>query len=234
MCMLTVIVPTYNERENIVELIERVETALKEVEFEVIVVDDGSPDGTADAAEELNKIYGNIKVHRRPGKMGLASAIMDGISLAKSDVVAVIDADLQHPPEFLPEMYSKIMEGYDLVIASRYVEDGGIEGWGLGRRLVSKGATWLAHFLLSETKNVKDVMSGYFMLRKSVVESMKLSSKGYKILLEILAKGKYSSVAEVPYTFKPRVRGESKLKFNEILNYVHLLFKLKMKTWRVF
>jgi len=229
-CMLSVIVPTYNERENIVELIERVEAALKEVNFEIIVVDDGSPDGTADAAEELNKIYGNVRVHRRPGKMGLASAIMDGINLAKSDVVAVIDADLQHPPEFLPEMFSKIMEGYDLVIASRYVEGGGIEGWGLGRRLISKGATGLAHLLLPKTKKVKDVMSGYFMLRKSILAGVKLNSKGYKILLEILAKGKYRSVAEVPYTFKPRVRGKSKLKFNEILNYMQLLFNLKMET----
>jgi len=227
--MLSVIVPTYNERENIVELIERIEAALKEIIFEVIVVDDGSPDGTADAAEELNDIYGNVRVHRRPGKMGLASAIMDGINLAKSDVVAVIDADLQHPPEFLPEMLSKIMKGYDLIVASRYVEGGVIEGWGLWRRLVSKGATWLAHFLLPETRRVKDVMSGYFVLRKSVVAGVKLSSKGYKILLEILVKGKYSSVAEVPYTFKPRVRGESKLKFNEILNYLRLLFRLKME-----
>jgi len=228
-CMLSVIVPTYNERENIIELIERIELALKDLKFEVIVVDDNSPDGTADAAEELNKAYGNVRVHRRPGKMGLASAIMDGINLAKSDVAAVIDADLQHPPEVLPEMFRKIMEGNDLVIASRYVEGGGIEGWGLGRRLVSKGATWLAHFLISKTKNVKDVMSGYFMLRKSVVEGMKLTSKGYKILLEILANGKYRSVVEVPYTFKPRLRGESKLKFNEILNYIRLLLKLKMK-----
>jgi len=228
--MLSVIVPTYNERENIVELIERVEAALNGSRFEVIVVDDGSPDGTADAAEELNKIYGNVRVHRRPGKMGLASAIMDGINLARSDVVAAIDADLQHPPEFLPEMFSKIMEGYDLVIASRYVEGGGIEGWGLWRRLVSKGATWLAHLLLPETRRVKDVMSGYFMLRKSVVKDVKLNSKGYKILLEILVKGKYSSVTEVPYIFKPRVRGESKLKFNEMLNYLRLLSKLKMKT----
>ena len=128
------------------------------------------------------------------------------------------------------DRFSKIMEGYDLVIASRYVEGGGIEGWGLGRRLISKGATGLAHLLLPKTKKVKDVMSGYFMLRKSILAGVKLNSKGYKILLEILTKGKYRSVAEVPYTFKPRVRGKSKLKFNEILNYVQLLFNLKMET----
>ena len=225
--MLSVIVPTYNERENIAELIERIETALKEVNLEVIVVDDGSPDGTADAAEELNKIYGNVRVHRRPGKMGLASAIMDGIDLASFDVVAVIDADLQHPPEHLPEMFSKIMEGCDLVIASRYVEGGMIEGWSFWRRLISKSATKLAHFLLPETRKIKDVMSGYFMLRKSILRNVKLNPKGYKILLEILVKGRYESTAEVPYTFKLRVRGKSKLKFNEILNYLHLIFKLR-------
>ena len=162
--------------------------------------------------------------------MGLASAVMDGINLAKADVVAVMDADLQHPPELLSVLFSKIIEGHDLVVASRYVKGGGIEGWGLGRRLISKGATWLARLLVPEAEKVKDVMSGFFMLRKNVVNNMKISSRGYKILLEILAKGKYSSVTEVPYTFKHRIRGESKLKFNEIIFYLHLLFKLKTKS----
>jgi len=196
----------------------------------MIVVDDNSPDATADAAAALNTIYGNVRVHRRPGKMGLASAVMDGINLAKADVVAVMDADLQHPPELLSVLFSKIIEGHDLVVASRYVKGGGIEGWGLGRRLISKGATWLARLLVPEAEKVKDVMSGFFMLRKNVVNNMKISSRGYKILLEILAKGKYSSVTEVPYIFKRRIRGESKLKFNEIICYLHLLFKLKTKS----
>jgi dolichol-phosphate mannosyltransferase len=227
--MLSVVVPTYNERENITELIKRIESALKGTKFEVIIVDDGSPDGTAEAAEELNKLYGNIRVHRRHGKMGLASAIMDGIELASSKIVAVIDADLQHPPEALLEMLRRIMEGNDLVVASRYVEGGGIEGWGRGRRLISKVARELAHLLLPETRKVKDVMSGYFMLRRDILLGVKLDLKGYKILLEILLKAKYRSVVEVPYTFKPRIRGESKLRFKEILNYLHLLLRLAMK-----
>ena len=228
--MLSVIVPTYNERDNIVELIERIEATLKDIKFEVIVVDDGSPDGTADVAKELNEIYGNVKVHVRSGKMGLASAIMEGIGLSSSEIVAVIDADLQHPPETLREMYNRLMEGYDLVVASRYIRSAGIEGWGAWRRIISRGATATAHLLLPETRKVKDVMSGYFMLRKSILSGVKVNSKGYKILLEILVKGNYKSVAEVPYIFKPRIRGKSKMDLNEMLNFLRLLFNLRFRT----
>ncbi len=223
---LSVIVPTYNEAENIAELIERVATSLKDVDLEVLIVDDGSPDGTADVAEGLRKIYGNVRVLRRPGKMGLASAVLDGVWLAESDVVAVLDADLQHPPELLPRMLEKIEEGNDLVVASRFVEGGGVEGWGFGRSLVSKGATILAHFLLPETRRVRDPMSGYFIFRKSVMEGVELDPTGFKILVEVLARSRCTSVAEVPYVFKPRLRGESKLSFREITRYLQLLLKL--------
>ena len=225
---LSVIVPTYNEAENIAELLERVATSLKGVDFEVIVVDDGSPDGTADVAEKFGEIHGNVRVLRRPDKMGLASAVIDGARLAESDIVAVIDADLQHPPEIMPKMLQKIEEGNDLVVASRFVEGGGVEGWGLGRSLVSKGATALAHFLLSETRRVKDPMSGYFMSRKNLLMGIELDPTGYKILVEILVRNKNNSVTEVPYVFKPRLRGESKLSFKEVVRYLQLLYKLTM------
>lgn len=173
---LSVILPTYNEADNVSELIERLESSLKGFDAEVIFVDDGSPDGPADLAERIGSVYGNVRVIRRPRKMGLASAVLDGVKIARSDVVAVMDADLQHPPELLPKMYMKIMEGYDLVVASRYVKGGRVEGWSLARMRISWGATKLAHIFLPSTRGVKDVMSGYFILRRSILEHTKLNA----------------------------------------------------------
>jgi dolichol-phosphate mannosyltransferase len=226
---LSIIVPTYNEAENIRELIERVETSLKSDAFEIIVVDDSSPDGTADIAEELGKVYGNVKVVKRPRKMGLASAILDGMRAAEYDLIAVIDADLQHPPELLPRLLEKAREGYDVVVASRYVEGGSIEGWSFWRRLVSKGAIFLAHALFSKTKAVKDPMSGFFLFKKDVIGGVRLELLGYKLLLEILVRGRYCKVVEVPCIFRGRKKGKSKLSLKEIFDYVVLLFKLKTK-----
>jgi len=224
---LSIITPTYKEAENIPEFTERLWRVLNHLPYELIIVDDNSPDGTADIAEELNSKYGNIKVLRRPSKLGLASAVKDGFNKAEADVLAVMDADLQHPPELLPKMYEKIEEGHDIVIASRYIEGGGVEGWSPWRKLVSKGATRLAHLILPRTRKIKDPVSGYFIVNREVIDGIELSVKGFKILLEILDKGNYGSVAEVPYVFKPRKAGKSKLNLKEILSYVILLLKLR-------
>jgi len=222
---LSIIVPTYNEAENIRELIERVEASLKGLDFEVIVVDDSSPDGTAEIAEELGKTYGNVKVVRRPKKMGLASAVLDGMRIARYGFIAVMDADLQHPPELLPKLLERAREGHDIVIASRYIEGGGVEGWSFWRKLMSKGATLLAHMLLPRTKRIRDPMSGFFLMRREVVEGAWLNPVSYKLLLEVLVKGKYNKVAEVSYLFRTRKRGESKLSTKEMFNYAkHLLY----------
>jgi len=224
--VLSVIVPTYMEKESITELIDGIESSLERLPFEVIVVDDSSPDGTAERAEDLNMRYGNIKVIKREGKLGLSSAVLDGFKKAGAEVLGVMDADLQHPPELLPEMYGKISDGYDLVVASRYVEGGKIEDLGLGRRIVSRGATALAHFLLPGSRRVRDVVSGFFMLKRDVIEDVELKPVGYKILLEIVVRGKYDSVAEVPYTFKPRRSGKSSLSLREIWNYMVHIWRL--------
>jgi dolichol-phosphate mannosyltransferase len=165
-CFLSITIPTYNEAENIPELIDRIEKTMKDKNFEIIIVDDNSNDGTADIAENLGKNYGNIKVIRRPRKMGLASAILDGIKVANGNIIAVMDADLQHPPELLPKMIKKIYEGYDIVIASRYVEEGGIEEWSILRRLISIGAISFAHLLFPRIRKIRDPISGFFYLRK--------------------------------------------------------------------
>ena len=226
---LSIVVPTYMEAENIPELVERVEDALKELSFEIIIVDDNSPDGTADLAEKFNDIYGNIKVLRRPGKLGLGSAVLEGFRKAESEVLAIMDADLQHPPELLPQMYRKVQEGYSLVIASRYVDGGGVEGLSFLRKIISLGAVKLAHLILPKTRNIKDPMSGFFMLKREAINDVELSSRGFKMLLEILIKGKQNSVVEVPYTFKLRRKGKSKLNLKEIFRYAFLLIKLRVK-----
>lgn len=160
--VLSIITPTYNEAENIREFIERVVVAMKEVSYELIVVDDNSPDGTADIAEQLSSKYGNIKVLKRPNKLGLASAVRDGFNKTKADIIAIMDADLQHPPELLPKMLDEIKSGCEIVVASRYVEGGSVEGWSVLRKIMSKGAIFLAHLLYPRTRAVRDPISGFF------------------------------------------------------------------------
>jgi dolichol-phosphate mannosyltransferase len=226
---VSIIIPTYNESENIKRLIPLLDSILKGYDYEIVVVDDSSPDGTAKVAEKLAEEY-PVRVLVRDGKLGLASAILYGFKNANGDVLGVIDADLQHPPQLIRTLVDKIMDGYDIAIASRYVEGGGVEDWSFYRRLVSKGAIMLAKPLT----RVKDPMSGYFFLRRSVIDGAHLNPKGYKLLLEILVKGKYEKVAEVPYVFTKRMAGESKLNASEYWEYMRLLVHLyKAKFLRV-
>jgi dolichol-phosphate mannosyltransferase len=224
--LLSIVIPTYNERENLPELFRRIHEALSKqgMKYEIIIVDDNSPDGTADLAEELSNNY-RVKVVRRPGKLGLSSAVLDGVKVAEGDVVAVMDADLQHPPELLPKMLQALINGCDIVVASRYVEGGSVEGWTFIRKLISKGAIMIARILIPKVRNVKDPVSGFFMFKKEVIEGRHdLNPKGFKILLEVLVKGKYDKVCEIPYRFGLRHKGRSKLGSGEILNYlVHVI-----------
>ena len=233
--LLSVVVPTYNERENLPVLLERLEAALRGLDcFEVIIVDDDSPDGTWRLAEELARTrYPWLRVIRRVGERGLGSAIIRGLREARGDYVAVIDADLQHPPELLPVMLRRALEeGADVVIASRYVEGGGVEGWSKWRLLVSRAAGLVARLLLPEVRRVKDPMSGYWLVRRSIIEGVELEPRSWKILLEILVKARPGRVVEVPYVFRERLHGESKLRFKHIVEY--LLHVLHLSEYRVF
>lgn len=226
---VSVVVPTYNERESLRELVERVSVALgKEgIACELIVVDDNSPDGTGKLAEELaggNTIKNTIiKVIHREGKLGLSSAVLDGFGIAGSEVVGVMDADLSHPPEAIPALVRPILSNEaDLVVGSRYVKGGKIIGWSMVRRLTSIGAVYLARIFTS----VKDPVSGFFFMRKDVIKDRNLNPIGYKICLEVMVKGEYMRIREVPYVFVNRKKGKSKLNLKEYLNYMIQLFSL--------
>jgi len=226
--VLSIIVPTYKERDNIGILITRIDLTLRSVRipYEIIIVDDNSPDGTADYAETLSKAY-PVRIVRRSGKLGLSSAVLDGVRVSRGSVIAVMDADLQHPPEVLTEMLGKLINNAcDVVIASRYVEGGSVSGWSFFRRLVSLGAILMARVLLPKVRGVKDPMSGYFMFRREVIDGVidEMNPGGFKVLLEILVKGRVRKVSEVPYIFGRRYQGESKLGPREIVNYLmHVL-----------
>jgi dolichol-phosphate mannosyltransferase len=222
---ISIIIPTYNERDNVVSLVKRIGHALSDYDYEIVFVDDNSGDGTAELAAALAPEY-PVKVIVRKNERGLASAVVDGISHAAGQIIAVIDADLQHPPEVIPNLLRKVKGGVDVVIASRYVKGGGCQGWGLSRRIISKGAIFLAHLLLPRTRQFKDPLSGFFMFNRQVVTHARLQPTGYKILLEILMEGEFKSAAEVPYTFKVRSSGESKLNAWQQIDYLKHIYSL--------
>jgi len=222
----SLIIPTYNERENLPDLIKKVhETLSNSYNYEIIVVDDNSPDQTWKIAEELSKQY-PIKVIKREGRIDLSSAVVEGFKHANGKILGVIDADLQHPPEILPTLIEEIKNGKDIAVASRYIKGGKIEGWGLRRKILSKGARTLAKIFIPQARIIKDPLSGYFVFKREVIKDIQLKPVGYKILLEILAKGKYEEVAEIPMSFGTRNNGKSKLTLREYINFIKHLYRL--------
>ena len=221
----SLIVPTYCESQNIAILVERVHQSLSSYSYELVVVDDNSPDGTSEIANSLSQQY-PVRVITRRNERGLASAVVEGFKQARGDILGVIDADLQHPPEVIPELLETVMSGADVVIASRYVEGGGSEGWSASRKIISKGSKLLAQVLLSSARGIKDPLSGFFLLRREVIDGVELSPTGYKILLEVLVKGKAREIAEVPYIFRVRERGTSNLTSGEGIRYLKHLTRL--------
>jgi dolichol-phosphate mannosyltransferase len=229
--IVSIIIPTYNEKENLPNLVEMIfiELHKNDLEGEVVVVDDDSPDGTGKIADHLKKKY-NLKVLHRKDKRGLSSAVLDGFEIADGDIIGVMDADFSHPPERIPELVEPIKKRKaDMAIGSRYIPGGDIINWTIKRKIVSRGATLIARPL---TK-IKDPMSGFFFFKKEVIEGVDLSPKGYKICLEIIVKGNHKKVIEIPYTFRDREIGKSKLNLKEYLNYlfhVQGLYSYKCST----
>lgn len=221
---ISVIIPTYNERENIELIVDRCLQALSDESVELLVIDDDSPDQTWKVAQERYQNDPRVRVIRRTGNKGLSQSVTEGFRHARNDVCAVIDADLQHPPEKLTELLSGLNDGADIAIGSRYVEGGGIKNWSRGRRIVSRGASLMSKALIPEIRECSDPMSGFFAIRRNLVQDVVLDPEGYKILLELLVKCDYENAVEVPYVFQDRQHGESKLTAGEYQFYAeHLL-----------
>jgi dolichol-phosphate mannosyltransferase len=222
---LSIVIPSYNERENIPVLVERLGRVLEGVAWEAIVVDDDSPDGTAAVAKALGAENPHVRCIRRVGRRGLSGACVEGILSSSAPIVAVMDADLQHDEALLPKMLAEIHAGAELVVGSRYV-DGGTAGDGLSswRRWGSETATTIAKKILKV--NFNDPMSGFFMIRREKVEAIapKIAREGFKILLDIVASSpEPMKTVEVPFTFRERQSGESKLDSLVTAEYLGLI-----------
>jgi dolichol-phosphate mannosyltransferase len=226
---VSIIIPTYNEHGNIESLVHGLGSALAGHSYQIVFIDDNSSDGTAELAESLKNKH-PIKVIVRRDQRGLASAVVDGLSHTSGQIIAVMDADLQHPPPVVPDLLLAMEKGADIAVASRYVPGGGCQGWSLTRRLISRGAIFLAHLLLPATRPVSDPMSGFFMFKREVVTGAHLNPAGYKILLEILMVGKYQKVTEVPFTFVTRQKGQSKLNARQQTDYLRHIFSLMRRS----
>jgi len=216
---ISIVIPTYNEKENILILIKKITTEFKKnkIKGEIIVVDDNSPDGTGKILDGWKKKQKNFKVIHRKGKLGLSSAVLEGWKIADGRVLGVMDADFSHPPKKIPEMYRIIKKNKaDFVIGSRYIKRGKIEGWGIKRKIMSKVATLLAR----PFTKVKDPMTGFFMIKRECIKNVELNPKGFKILLELILKADYEKIKEIPITFINRTKGKSKAESGEIFSYL--------------
>jgi dolichol-phosphate mannosyltransferase len=215
----TVVVPTFNEAENVEPLVRRICAALPEVE--IVFVDDASKDGTADRVRSLAGQY-PVRVIERRDERGLSTAVLRGFREARTDVCVVIDADLSHPPEKVPELVKAVEEGAEVAVGSRYMPGGDIDQWPLFRRFASKAGTALARPLTP----VSDPMAGFFCLRRAMLDGVELKPRGFKILLEILARCRVKRIAEIPIRFADRAAGESKFSPRERKEFLKQVWTL--------
>jgi dolichol-phosphate mannosyltransferase len=222
----SIVIPTYDEAAGIEKLLRALATTFEAhgLDGEIVVVDDNSPDGTGDVVERLAREL-PVRCLHRSGKLGLSSAVIDGWAIARRDSIALgaMDADFSHDVNVLPDMVRALESGdYGLAIGSRYVPGGGINNWPKRRIVVSRVACWLARPLTS----VKDVTSGFFLVRRDALSGVELDPIGFKIGLEVIAKAHYGKAVEIPYVFTDRVAGESKLNEREVFNYLKQLGRL--------
>lgn len=233
----SLVLPTYKESQNIQNIVQILSNLLDDVlpgQYELIVVDDNSPDLTWKIASELLPDYPQLRVMRRETEKGLSTAVIRGWQVARGEILGVIDADLQHPPEILLQLLKEMERGADLAVASRHVEGGGVSEWSVIRRFLSRGAQMLGLAILPEViGRLSDPMSGYFMVRRSAIVGKSLSPVGYKILIEVAARGKVRWIAEAGYVFRERVAGESKVTWKQYVEYIQHLLTLRLTLWPV-
>ncbi len=229
----SLVVPTYNEGRNVEQVVRVLSSLLDHAlpnDYELIIVDDDSPDRTWEIAQQMTADYPNLRVMRRQAERGLSTAVIRGWQAARGEVLGVIDGDLQHPPEVLLKLIQAVRNGADLAVASRHVDGGGTSDWGFVRRTLSRGAQMVGLIILpSVVGRVSDPMSGYFMVRRSAIAECLLSPVGYKILLEVLGRGQVDRVTEVGYVFQERQEGESKVTWRQYVEYIMHLAKLRSR-----
>lgn len=226
---LAVVLPTFQEVSTIEEVIGRAVRALDPlcIDYVLIVVDDGSKDGTADIVRSMLPYLPQLRLIERSHSRGLSGAILDGWALTSASVVGVIDADLQHPPELLPELWKAVENGSDLAVASRYALGATTGRWRSLRKMISSLAVLLCRPLQRRNLIVKDPMSGFFMARRSVVKGLPAPQRsGFKLLLEILVRGEFGKVQEIPFCFGLRQGGQSKAGLQVLIDYLTLLIHL--------
>ena len=233
----SLIIPTYNEGQNVQELVRILSQLLDGIipnAYELIVVDDNSPDQTWKLAQELTPDYPQLRVMRRVEEKGLSTAVIRGWQVARGEVLGVIDADLQHPPEVLLKLWQEMERGADLAAASRHVEGGGVSEWSIVRRFLSRGAQMLGLIILPGViGRLSDPMSGYFMVRRDAIASKSLSPVGYKILIEVVARGNVRWIGEAGYVFRERQAGESKVTWKQYVEYLQHLLRLRFDFWPI-
>ncbi|XP_005074489.1 dolichol-phosphate mannosyltransferase subunit 1 isoform X1 [Mesocricetus auratus] len=233
----SVLLPTYNERENLPLIVWLLVKSFSEsaINYEIIIIDDGSPDGTREVAEQLEKIYGSDRILLRPRekKLGLGTAYIHGIKHATGNYVIIMDADLSHHPKFIPEFIRKQKEGnFDIVSGTRYKGNGGVYGWDLKRKIISRGANFITQILLRP--GASDLTGSFRLYRKEVLQKLieKCVSKGYVFQMEMIVRARQLNytIGEVPISFVDRVYGESKLGGNEIVSFLKGLLTLFATT----
>lgn len=230
---LSVVIPTFNEFSNIAPLVEAVRGVLGDLPWEMIVVDDDSRDGTYDEVLRIAQTEPRLRCLRRIGRRGLSSAVTEGVLAANGDVIAVMDADFQHDETKLPVMYHRLLdEDADLVVGTRYAGDGGVGDWDATRARMSDLATRLSRRLTGY--QTTDPVSGFFLIRRAVFVSTLygLSQQGYKILIDILTSATHKlKVVEVPYIFRNRAQGESKISLMVVAEFAFLLIDKVTRGW---
>lgn len=231
---ISVAIPTYNEAKTVADVVKRISQSFgagSGVNLEFIVVDDDSPDGTAKKAEALKDEY-NVKVIVRKGERGLATAVVRGWQEASGKLLAVIDGDLQHPPEVILRLYKEFTaQNAEMAVASRMVAGGGTKDWEYHRVVISTVATAMARFILPVTLfKIRDATTGCFMFKRECVDLSKLSPVGFKIFLEVMVRGKFAKSVEVPYIFNQRSLGQSKMAVDQNFLFIYHLLKLAAST----
>lgn len=223
-----IVIPTLHEAENVFILLDRVRKSLDPtgIDYEIVIVDDDSCDGIEDKVSKISKEDARVRLFVRRGKRGLSGAVLHGWMRTDASILGVMDADLQHPPEILPELIATMLGGCDLVIGSRYAKGGGLGSWNPMRKLISAAAVWATWPVQRRGLRAKDPLSGLFFVRRNCLNGIEFQEQGFKLLIEVLVRARIGTMREVPITFGQRLGGASKANLKVAVEYGKLLARL--------